>query len=152
MQVVDKNYQGITVKNENGLQWQIGKDIVEKECYSNDQFNEEKVVSRTELIEIFSQTGDAVFTVNYDKQPKAEDFLELTRQEGKVLSFEEMTKRFKKFKGENRTLIGYTTKVENGFGRSLVVDLQAENSDRMRLVDHRTLNWLIFKNVRYVVK
>ena len=62
------------------------------------------------------------------------------------------------YKGENRTLIGYLKHTETGFGRSSVIDLEQERGDnpdwdaRTRQVDHRTLNWLISKNVKYIVK
>lgn len=150
-------YSGvIAVKNEDGVEWQISNSIIEKECYTANQAEEEIQVSRTELIDIFSKVGDTICTVNFDKLPTADDFLTLTRGEGgKIRSFDEMTKDFKKFKGENRTIICYVIKVENGFGRSLVV--QAFHEDEkgkksFRQVDHRTLQWLIFKNKKYIVK
>lgn len=33
------------------------------------------------------------------------------------------------------------------FGRSLVVDLNADGA--FKQVDHRTINWIIYKNVKY---
>jgi hypothetical protein len=150
-------YSGSTpVTNEEGLSWEITNGIVEKECYTANQAEEEIKVSRTELIDIFSKVGDTIFTVNFDKLPTAEDFLALTRGEGgKIRSFEEMTKDFKKFKGENRTIVGYMIKIENGFGRSLVIQAfykDEKDKKSFRQIDHRTLNWLIFKNKKYVVK
>lgn len=156
--VIDTDYNSVQVKNEEGLIWDITKDIVAKECYSANQFNEEREVSRTELIEIFNNVGNAVFTVNFDKLPTAEDFLKLTRgEEGVIRSFKDMEKDFKKLKGENRTLVGYLVKPENGFGRSLVIDLEADTTKeskapKFRQVDHRSLNWLICKNTKYIVK
>ena len=65
---------------------------------------------------------------------------------------------YKNTKGEERTLIGYRTGSDYNLGRSHVIDLEAdkgtnENYDaRHRLVDHRNINWLIYKLVRYSIK
>lgn len=130
MKVLGTNGSSTTVENEDSLVWQISNDIVNKECISASEYKEEKKVSRTELIDIFSKVGDTVFTVNFDKQS-----------------------------GENRTLIGYLIETENGFGRSNVIDLDIDKDIsgsspkyRIRQVDHRTLNWLIVKGVKYKVK
>lgn len=141
------------VKNEEGLEWSIDSNILENECYSADQFVETREVNRTELITTLSEVGNAVFTVNFDKLPTADDFLSLTRDDGnKIRAFDDMKKDFKKLKGENRTLVGYLIKTETGFGRSMVIDLDIKESNKIRQVDHRTLNWLIVRNIKYVIK
>lgn len=144
----------LTVKNETGLTWNISKNIIEKECYSAHQFNEVKEVTRTELIEIFSQMGDSIFTCSFHKLPTPEDFLKLTRGENNIIrSFKEMEKDFKKFKGEERILTGYIIKVENGFGRSIVIDLEVSKEEHnLRSIDHRTLQFVINRNIKYVIK
>lgn len=149
----------VKVENEDGMQWNIGNEIVARECFTANQFTEERTVTRTELIRIFGTVGDAVYTVNYNKQPKVEDAFDAVANNGKLKSNAEMKKLLKeKMKGEERTLIGYTIKLEPEWGRSMVVDLECTDKnakggrDNIRQVDHRTLNWLIFKNVRYVVK
>jgi hypothetical protein len=150
----ESGFTNYEVENENGFKWGISGDILAEECYSADQYNETKEVTRTELIEIFSKVGDAVFTVNFNKLPTADDFLALTRDEGnKIRSYKDMEKDFKKLKGAERTLTGYTVDIENGFGRTTVVDLQVEDKKNpLRQIDHRTLNWLICRNIKYVVK
>ena len=42
--------------------------------------------------------------------------------------------------------------VENNLGRSLVIDLKADSDNKFRQIDHRTLESIIFKNVKYVLK
>lgn len=152
---------GVQVTNERGFKFGIGGNIVEEGLYSAHQVNEIHKVTRTELIEIFSKVGDTVFTVCFNKQPKVADINEAIEgsNKGKILPVAEMKKNIKKaFEGEERILVGYLLTTETGFGRSNVIDLEAERGSkpdwdgRMRQVDHRTLNWLIYKGVKYEVK
>lgn len=154
MKVNSVDFSGVNVVNEAGMSWGIGKEIVARECYAADQFNETKQVTRTELINIFCSVGDTIYTVNFNKQPKIEDAYDAVANNGRIKSNSDIKKALKeKMAGEERTLVGYTLKLDAAYGRSMVVDLQQEDkSDRVRQVDHRTLNWLIFKNVKYVVK
>lgn len=158
----------IKVKNERGFEFSIGYGIVEEGIYSADQYNEEVFVTRTELIERFSKCGDTVFTVNYHKQPEVKTINEAieSANKGKILPIAELKKIVKEaYKGEERTLTGYLISVETGFGRSLVIDLKADTSKstpatadkpaydaRIRQVDHRSLNFLVQKNIKYTVK
>lgn len=153
----------IAVKNERGFEFQISSGIVEEGMYSAGQFNETVELTRTELIEVFSKVGDTVFKVNFNKQPSAtsiNDAIE-SANKGKIIPIKDHLKKLVKdaYKGEERTLTGYLISVETGFGRSMVIDLEADISkttpewdSRIRQVDHRTLNWLIWKNVKYQVK
>lgn len=159
--VVGKNPQSIQVVNERGLSFSIGNNIVSEGIFSADQFLTEEKVTRTELIEIFSKVGNTIFTVNFNKQPTASQINEAieSTNKGKILPIKDMKKLIKEaFKGEERTLVGYLINTETGFGRSTVIDLEADKGSnpeydgRLRQVDHRTLNWLIYKNVKYIVK
>lgn len=161
-EVIQVHDGGIRVKNERGFEFTIASGIVEEGIFSANQFTEAKEVTRTELIEIFSHVGDTVFTVNFNKQPTAKAINEAieSTNKGKILPIKEMKKLIKDaFDGEERTLVGYLISTETGFGRSMVIDLEADTSkstsewdSRIRQVDHRTLNWLISKNVKYTVK
>ena len=152
---------GVRVRNERNFEFTISAKIVEEGIYSAAQFIETKEVTRTELIEIFSHVGDTVFTVNFNKQATAKavnEAIESTNK-GKILPIKEMKKIIKDaFDGEERTLVGYLISTETGFGRSLVIDLEEQRGDkpdwdaRLRQVDHRTLNWLISKNIKYTVR
>ena len=46
----------------------------------------------------------------------------------------------------------HLVKVENNLGRSTVIDLNAQSPSKFRQVDHRSIEWIIFKNVKYVLK
>ena len=50
--------------------------------------------------------------------------------------------------GKETTITGRLSKAMGKLGRSLIIDLPTQG---FRLVDHRTLKWLIIKNVKYVV-
>lgn len=42
--------------------------------------------------------------------------------------------------------------VENNLGRSLVINLLADISNRFRQIDHRSIDHIIWRNVKYVLK
>jgi hypothetical protein len=160
-QVIGIGYERIDIKNERGMPFSIARDIVEEGLYSSNQVLQVEEVSQTRIIEIFSQCWNTILTVNFMKKPNEKSVSDKL----KGVSFETFSnsKLMKKLAqeitlGEERTLIGYLVKTENGFGRSEVIDLEIERDwskeydNRLRQVDHRTINWLIFKNVKYVVK
>ncbi len=143
----------LLVSNEAGMTWDIGNSIVERECYSASQFTAEKAVTRSELIDIFNTTGDGVYTVCFNKQPKLSDAFDSIANKGKIKSNATLKKELAAaMEGEERILVGYTVSREVSWGRSLVVDLEVTEQNRLRQVDHRTINWLIFKNTKYSVK
>lgn len=161
-EVIDKGYNDIRVRNERGFEFSISAKIVEEGMYAANQFDPEVTVTRTELIELFNAVGDTVFTVCFNKQPSSESINEAieSANKGKIIPIKDLKKLVKEaYKGEERILTGYLIKNETGFGRSMVIDLEADTTKstpewdaRIRQVDHRTLNWLIHKNVKYSVK
>jgi hypothetical protein len=108
----------------NGQQIQVrGKDLIET-CYSADQFDEEKKVSKTQAAEILINSPNRPLTVSFTKQD-----------------------------GQDRTLRGKLVCPEPLLGRSMVEDLDNDDKkNRLRQVDHRTINWLIVDGKKYVVK
>ena len=46
----------------------------------------------------------------------------------------------------------HLVKVENNLGRSTVIDLTAKTENKFRQIDHRTIQSIIFKNIKYVLK
>lgn len=48
-------------------------------------------------------------------------------------------------------MICYKIKDENKLGRSLVIDLEAPADNNIRQVDHRSIDYIIFKNVKYTL-
>lgn len=113
------------------------------------------------MIEIFSKVGDTVFCVSFQKQPDSKDIQDALASinKGRILSNKDIADVVKTaYKGNERLLTGYLIKTETGFGRSMCIDLNIDMGnkpnydERIRQVDHRTLNWLIYKGVKYSVK
>ena len=149
-------HMGLTVKNEDGFQWQIAKNIVQEECYSTKE-DDQKKVSKTELAEILMNARDAVVVVNFHKQASADTVhSKLTEADG-----QKVTKKLlgSLLKGEERTMTGYVIGAEPVLGRTVMIDLEKVKKvdakgwdNRQRQVDHRTLNWVIYKGIKYFVK
>jgi len=159
---------GLEITNEEGNSWQIGSTIVEDEFYFHNQHSQEIKVTRTELAELFINHPRMIMTANYYKQVKEKDlneqFFELyANKGGKLLSEVDYKKRVKELtkialKGEERTISGRHEGALDDFGRMHFTDVQADwNKEkdydtRHRLVDPRTLQWVIVANVKYIVK
>lgn len=118
--------EGIKVKDSNGKTFDMrGKTLIENSLNSGSQYSTEKKVSRTEMAHILTNAGDSVFTAVFEKVG-----------------------------GEMRTLTGRLLESENLMGRSNVEDLELPTTEKnkLRQVDHRTLQSLILKDVKYVIK
>lgn len=144
------NEKSVTLINKSGDEMNVATGIVERDMFSAEQYVEEQKVTKTELAEILKGAGDTVFTVNFNKQAKPTDVYEFLNDSTKT------TGDFKKdveaaMKGEERTLVGHQVSADYQAGRSLVFDITTEvdAQTRLRQVDHRSINWIILKNVRY---
>jgi hypothetical protein len=94
-----------------------------RNALSADRYEEEVQVGKLEAAEILITSHNRPLTVCFDKAD-----------------------------GEERILRGRLVKHEALLGRSMVEDLENPNpKDRVRLVDHRTLKWLVVDGVKYVV-
>jgi hypothetical protein len=134
----------------------VGSGVVNDHCYSADQFETEKTVTRTELVNILThRVGDKVFTVEFEKQLTPE-VLDTHLQASAYNGEGTPTKRRKilkdAMKGMPRKLIGRMKQLENGMGRSEVYDLELPPKNNVRQVDHRTIKSLILMGVKYTVK
>lgn len=153
---VNSTDNSIEVRDQNGLNFAIrGKQLVEA-MFSADQFTETKTVSMTEAASILENAGDTVFTCSFNKMATEDTVAEAL---GK-LSVQDLTtpKTLKKhlkaiLVGEERILVGHLINSEAKLGRSSVVDLQIpKGQHNTRLIDHRNINFIIFKGTKYIVK
>jgi hypothetical protein len=155
--VLNKNSDSLDVEDQTGSKFAIrGKDLIEETINTAEQYTETRKISRTELIEVLENAGDTVFTANFNKLPNAESIAELLGSYS-INDFSD-TKKLSKIakevmKGEGRNLKGYLLNTEPKMGRSSVIDLEVpKGQHNVRLIDHRTLNFLILKGIRYEVK
>jgi hypothetical protein len=157
LNVINKNSDSLDVEDQTGSKFAIrGKDLIEGTLNTAEQYTETRKVSRTELIEILENAGDTVFTANYNKLPNADTIAELLGNYS-INDFGDPKKLSKiakeAMKGEERNLKGYLINIEPKMGRSSVIDLEIPKGEHnVRLIDHRTLNSIIIKNIKYQVK
>lgn len=99
-----------------------GKEIVD-DCMSASQFTKTEKVTKTAMAEKLVESWGKIFTVEFEKVD-----------------------------GTKRLLRGYLVSSENLLGRSSVIDLDVLSGHPLRLVDHRTISFLILDNVKYILK
>ena len=54
--------------------------------------------------------------------------------------------------GKTCKMVCRMVEVENSLGRSLVVDLTANGPNKFKQVDHRSIDYIIYQNTKYVLK
>ncbi len=105
-----------------------GKSLITA-ALSADYFAEEVKTTMTDVAQKLIESHNRPLTVCFTKQPaKGEEA------------------------GEGRVLRGRLLSHEALLGRSYVEDMDKPENDRVRLVDHRTIKWLIVDGVKYIVK
>lgn len=144
----------ITVKNQWGNLLYVSKDIIEK-MWSATHFEKEVPMNMTALAELLESVSDTVISVHFKKQASkenAEDLLKETKMsdlkdKAKIAS---LTKDL--IEGAPCSMICHLVKAESNLGRSTVIDLSTDADNKFRQVDHRTIESVIYQNVKYVLK
>ncbi len=159
---VDKIVNGeVELVNDLGQSITVDSQYVEGCLTAADQFVSEQKMSRTELIQIFKNNSNIAMTVNYNKKVDVNDVTDevITELSKAALTIEGIKKTVKKaiqktIDGEERTMVGRHEGHEDEFGRMRFIDMKIHGTGdaRKRLVDPRTLNWLIVKGIKYKVK
>jgi hypothetical protein len=150
---VDEYY--VHVENQYGVRYMVEKSLTESESHSASQYTEEKRITRTELVDIFENANDTVFTVNFITKPTEEKAKQLLNNlNGNDLNNPAGIRKLAQdiIQGHESTIVGHLTSSEPKMGRSSVIDLNLPRANNVRMVDHRSLNWLIYKNTKFVVK
>jgi len=144
----------VTVKNQHGHTMQMSKELLET-MYSATHYKQVVPLNMTGLAELLQSVQDHVFTVNFKKQATKTLAAQIL-QEAEASDFtdsKKLTQLAKKLiQGEDCSLTCHMVEVENNLGRSLVIDLKATSDSKFRQVDHRTIESIIFKNVKYELK
>ena len=129
----------------------VSRDILETQMYNAAVFAETEKLCLTKVAKLLEEANTACFTVCFtakvDEKAVKERLAKVTaaqiKDKGllKALAHEIL-------EGKETTITGRLSKAMGKLGRSLIIDLPTQG---FRLVDHRTLKWLIIKNVKYVV-
>lgn len=130
---------------------------------SADQYIEMVKVSKTEATNIFLSNPNIAMEVNFNKQVKETDVVKELMEAYEGSTIKSMEAAFKKtikkaLSGEERTIRGRHNGNQDEFGRVHFTDMEIEKNAsssydvRHRLVDPRTLNYLIVNGIKYVVK
>jgi hypothetical protein len=160
----------IEVVNDYGEEIILPKGYVEKLLVTSDQVNETKTMSRTDVINLFMTSTNVICTVNFNKKVDEKDvqkqlFALYPNTGGKILSKADYEKAVKKnladaLEGAERTMVGRHYGRTDEFGRIKFIDMEAaggydeakDTDSRQRLVDPRTINFIILRGVKYEVK
>ena len=133
----------------------MSKELLET-MYSAQHYDREIAVSMTGLAELLHSVQDIIFTVSFKKRPTEANAVQLLQNAGKnwFKDDKQMAAMAKSVvEGENCVMTCHMVEVENNLGRSLVIDLKADSeANRFRQIDHRSIQSIIFKNVKYVLK
>lgn len=160
----------VQLKNDFGEEIVVDKHYVEKLLVASDQINESKTMSRTDLINLFMVATNVICTVNFNKKVDEKEVKKqlhalYPNKGGKILSQIDFEKAVNKsladaLTGEERTMVGRHYGRVDEFGRIKFIDMEAQGGydevkdtdSRQRLVDPRTINWIILRGVQYIVK
>lgn len=157
----------VQLKNDFGENVVVDEKYVEKCLVSSDEFTETKTMSRTDITNLFLSSTNTALTVNYNKQVNEDEVKKklhaLYPNKGTIMSESDFKKQVNAalkgaLEGEERTMVGRHYGSQDEFGRVRFIDMEIvkdptkEYDTRSRLVDPRTLNWLILKGVKYIVK
>jgi hypothetical protein len=161
--VLQKTKTQVQLETDTGEKIVIDKPYVELLQSASQSTSEEKV-SKTAATEIFKAASFQAVTVNFNKQVKEADVVkeivgayETSTPKGFAKAVKDAVKRSNA--GEERTMVGRHFGAADDFGRIHFIDMNiprgkadADYDVRQRLVDPRTINWVIINGVKYTVK
>lgn len=153
----------VQLKNDEGEFVVVDSKYVDNALTSADQFEKEEVVTKTVAAEIFLTHPYVSMTVCYNKQVKEADVVKEIMNAYEASSPKEIERSIKRavkngLNGVERIMRGRSLGHKDEFGRVAFIDMELDKTSgkeydtRQRLVDPRTINWLIVNGVRYKVK
>ena len=151
--------------------WNIGNDLVEKQCWNADQYKTIEKITHTQLAhKLKEEVGDCLVKVVFTKNPDSTEMSKLIRDGSKLIeeapvSDTEKVKLYKKLyersqNGELRIMRGYVMRGEDmhaeqsetGMLKFLDADLVAKEQFAERQINLRTIISLTYKLVKYELK
>lgn len=153
----------LTLKPDSGDEIEVDKEYAETFLTSGEQASSEQIITKTQAAELFMNNPYVAMTVCYFKQIKPVDVekeILLAYETSTPSEFSTAVKKAvrKGLNGEERTISGFHRGNLDGFGRMQFVDMKLERDfrkdydTRQRLVDPRTINYIILRDVHYTVK
>lgn len=158
---------GVVLTTDLGQDIQVSRTYLENMLDSASSYEKTVKMTRTQLVSLFLNNQRVAMTVNFNKKVNESDvkkaIVDLYPNKGGKLmseaSFKKEVSKALSLKGEERTMVGrhYGSQDENGRVQFIDMNLgTADNSKdydtRQRLVDPRTLNWVVVEGVKYEVK
>lgn len=149
----------VQLKVDNGESVVVDSGYVESQLSSAGQFETTVKLTRTEMAELFVSKSRMAMTVMFNKQIKPKEITEaisgIYDKLNLGMTHADFTKRVKgviNLKGEERVMRGRHYGSVDVNGRVTFIDMDADPKNPSRLVDPRTINYLIVENVKYIIK
>lgn len=153
-ELIDKENVKVSTTKNSKEEITMSRDILEYEMHSATISAKEEKKPRTEVVDLLMNAKQAVFTIKFNKKVDDAHVKEIL---GGVKEKKPNGKDLKRLAAE--LVVGKESEMtcclgsSDGFlGRSTVLDLNAPPGMNFRQVDHRTIQWLVLKNVKYTVK
>lgn len=137
-----------------GGSWEMSHNLI-KQMDSADHYDYEIPMARGELVEMLESTKDTIFTICFHKKVQFKQVGEVLKSErdnffGDKKACAKVSKQI--MQGQQCIIVGKLVKLEPRLGRSTIKDIRLSWGYSLRQVDHRTIDWIIFKNRKYVLK
>lgn len=144
----------IEVASVAGGSWTMSLDLVQK-MDSADHYDYEIPMNRGELVEILENAKDTIFTICFKKKVQPKNVSSRIVEEGEefigdISKCKKLAKEL--LEGEECVMIAKLINLEPKLGRSMVKDLRVPFGYNLRQVDHRTIEYIIYKNRKFIVK
>jgi hypothetical protein len=151
----------VQLQNDEGEFIVVTNDYIEKCTESAHRFSKTEKLTKTQLAELFFANTRRAMTVCFNKQVKEKDVVDEIKSafSSTPSQLEKQIKLSikKALNGEERVMVGRHYGSKDDFGRVHFIDMEIEKPSsgydkRQRLVDPRTINWVIVNNVKYILK
>ncbi len=153
----------VQLVNDTGENIVVTKDYIEKCLISAEKFEKEEKLTRTEVVALFIANPYTAMTVCFLKQVKEADVVKSIQDIYDTTAPKDINKVLTKtikdaIKGEERVIKGRHSGFQDDFGRYAFIDMEQtkdaskEYDTRSRLIDPRTIQWVIIRGVKYNVK
>lgn len=155
----------VQLTNDAGEAIVVDSSYVDNILASAQQFDSVEQVNKTTLAELFLANARVAMTVQFNKKVKPEDvtkgIVDLYDDLGIGMTKAGFSKKVKaalNLKGEERVMTGRHYGSHDVNGRVQFIDMNIDKAagkdydSRQRLVDPRTINYLIVNNVKYELK